>query len=405
MNAIAEHEIPVIEVESGYDTPEPLFDLGDEHADDDSQNVDTCMLAIPPDAEGGNSSAAVPDAAQRESPENRVLMLHRMNIKADMINAFKDPRITNCHLTIVMIDGRGNEEKGTGIGVVRDAFSLFWKEVYDSLFIGENERVPFIRHDYSRSDWEAIARVIVVGYQICQYLPIRISKAFLSYVLFGECAITSENLIEAFQQYISVEERNTLEKCLAGSFDFDDEEDYDNLLEILGNFDCRTRVNKENVRSVIREIAHKEIIQKTQFITDCWRPTLQYIVTSFPTCEALIEKYEEIQPSVTKVCNSIESSPQCDAERDCLKFLKKFIKGLDTSSKLATFLRFISGSELMLFAAIHVTFNELSGFARRPIARTCNTLLELSSTYQSYPEFREEFNHILLSDNWEVDMV
>ena len=94
-----------------------------------------------------------------------------------MINAFKDHSIINCDLTFVFIDGRGHEEKGSGIGVVRDALSLFWKEVYVSLLIGENERVPFIRHDYSRSDWEAIARVLLKGYRMCQY-PAGIRRCF-----------------------------------------------------------------------------------------------------------------------------------------------------------------------------------------------------------------------------------
>ena len=108
-----------------------------------------------------------------------------------MMNAFKDPSIVNCDLTIVIIDSRGNEEKGAGVGVVRDALSLFWQEVYDSLFIGESEH-------YSRSEWEAIARVLVKGYLACQYLPVLMSKTFLSYVLFGESSITGPILIQSY---------------------------------------------------------------------------------------------------------------------------------------------------------------------------------------------------------------
>lgn len=75
-----------------------------------------------------------------------------------MINAFKDSLIVDSQLGVVINGSRGHYEMGTGIGVVRDAFSLFWKEVHDSFY--SRERVPFIRHDYSRSDWEAIARVV-----------------------------------------------------------------------------------------------------------------------------------------------------------------------------------------------------------------------------------------------------
>ena len=59
----------------------------------------------------------------------------------------------------------------------------------------------------------------------------------------------------------------------------------------------------------------------------------------------------------------------------------------------------------MLFPEILVTFTQLESIARRPIAHTCNYILEISSTYQSFPELREEFNGILAVDNWEIDIV
>lgn len=88
-----------------------------------------------------------------------------------------------------------------------------------------------------------------------------------------------------------------------------------------------------------------------------------------------------------------------------LKFIKRYIKGLDTPQKLAKFVRFISWSELTLFDAIQVNFTNVSGLGRRPIAHTCNTVLELSLSYQSFPELREEFSAILESDYWEMDIV
>ena len=161
-----------------------------------------------------------------EKQKHRVVKIHRLNVKQDMINTFKDHSIINCDLTFVFIDGRGNEEKGSGIGVVRDALSLFWKEVYDSLLIRENERVPFIRHGCNRSDWEAIARVLLKGYRMCQYLPLLISKTFMSYVLFGESSISDPSILtHSFMQYISADERRVIEKCLSGDLDFENEDD------------------------------------------------------------------------------------------------------------------------------------------------------------------------------------
>lgn len=35
-------------------------------------------------------------------------------------------------IEIIVIDARGVEEVGRGVGLLRDVFSLFWKETYDS---------------------------------------------------------------------------------------------------------------------------------------------------------------------------------------------------------------------------------------------------------------------------------
>ena len=59
----------------------------------------------------------------------------------------------------------------------------------------------------------------------------------------------------------------------------------------------------------------------------------------------------------------------------------------------------------MLFDTIQVNFTNVSGLSRRPIAHTCITVLELSSTYQSFPELREKFSAILASDYWGMDIV
>jgi hypothetical protein len=175
-------------------------------------------------------------------------MIHRLNVKKDMINAFKDPSVMDCDLTFVFIDGRGQEEKGSGVGVVRGALSLFWKEVYGSLLIGENEHVPFIRHSYNRLDWEANARVLLKGYRMCQYLPLLLSKTFLSYVLLGELSISDPSiLIQSFMQYISADERRILEKSLSGDLDFENEDEFKELLDVLKMYDCRSHVTQENI--------------------------------------------------------------------------------------------------------------------------------------------------------------
>lgn len=73
---------------------------------------------------------------------------------------------------------------------------------------------------------------------------------------------------------------------------------------------------------------------------------------------------------------------------------------------LAAFMRFVTGSSSMMAEEITVSFNTLSGMARRPISHTCGCVLELSTCYITYNEFADEFYEVLRShDAWAMHAV
>jgi hypothetical protein len=328
------------------------------------------------------------------------IKIHRTNVRQDMLKYFSDPTILCKNIVVIMINQRGEEEKGVGIGVTRDVFSMFWLDVCDSLMIGEVERVPSIRHDYQRKEWEAIGRILLNGYRTCQYFPLQVSKIFMTHCLFGESDITGEMLLQSFKHFVSESERKLIENCISGEVDLAD----DALIDLLSNFECKKVITKGNLTGTLKEIAHKEMIQKPQYVVDCWKVIIPQLKAFFPTQRYLDELYERLYPTCAKVLACITVETSSEAEKECLKHLKRYIRGLDTS-KLTKFLRFISGSDIMLFEHIQISFTQLDGAQRRPIAHTCNFLLELPSTYQSFPELREEFNNILESNSWEIDII
>ena len=88
---------------------------------------------------------------------------------------------------IVMINGQEKEESGVDNGgVFRDALSAFWKELYDSSTVGEEERVPCLRHYFKQDEWEAVGRIIVKEFVQLRYFPFKISKCVMTAAIFGE---------------------------------------------------------------------------------------------------------------------------------------------------------------------------------------------------------------------------
>ena len=62
--------------------------------------------------------------------------------------------------------------------------------------------------------------------------------------------------------------------------------------------------------------------------------------------------------------------------------------------ELSLFLRFVTGASVCIVPKIKVEFNALSGLGRRPLAHTCDCLLELPTAYTNYEDFHGEFKVI-----------
>ena len=106
---------------------------------------------------------------------------------------------------------------------------------------------------------------------------------------------------------------------------------------------------------------------------------------------------------------SILQEPDVENEHEARVFgyLKKFIGNMK-NEEVRRFLRFITGSSVLLPDGITVCFNSNSGMIRGPIAHTCSSLLELPTTYLTYVDFEYEFQAILSSDDdytWMMDTI
>ena len=84
-------------------------------------------------------------------------------------------------------------------------------------------------------------------------------------------------------------------------------------------------------------------------------------------------------------------------------YLQQFVGNM-RNEEVRRFLRFTTGSSVIVVKRISIAFNNLSGLSRRPIAHTCGSALELPSTYVSYLDFEQEFNAILADNEYSWHM-
>ena len=196
--------------------------------------------------------------------------LHRALLKNDILQLFRDPKILQYNLDITIKSLSGREEEGKGVGVIREVLTTFWNECFSSLTVGAIEKVPCVRHDYKRSEWEAICRVLVYGYFVIRFFPITLCRAFVYTLFFGEESLTPDCLFESFRLFISEEDRQVVDKSLGKDFDPND----DDLLEFLSSFKCYKSPTLDNIKTLMNELAIQEIVQKPRYILVCLSPVL-----------------------------------------------------------------------------------------------------------------------------------
>ncbi|KAL1022820.1 hypothetical protein UPYG_G00032800 [Umbra pygmaea] len=215
-------------------------------------------------------------------------------------------------------------------------------------------------------------------------------------ILYG--AVKSD-LIETFLQFVSVQEGEIIRQALVDYTSVDFEE----LVEVLDNYECRRRVTADNLPNVLIEIAHKELVQKPKYVIDCWRDVTQMHISL--NGGELKEMYANLKPTPRKVVGLLHF-PACmtTKQKEIEHHLKRYIREMD-EEKLSRFLRFTTGSDLITCNRISALFSQMSDFTRRPIGRTCGRVLELADCYDNFPDFRAEFNAVLDSNIWVMDII
>ena len=142
------------------------------------------------------------------------ISIHRSTLLKDMITAFSDPKILEFTIFFEVIDARGVPEVGEGRGVSREIITEFWHLFYQSLSVGTSAKVPTIRHEYQKSEWKAVARILLYGYCMERVYPIALSAAFVACTILGEDRVSNQVLVESFIAYLAEDEREVVENCL-----------------------------------------------------------------------------------------------------------------------------------------------------------------------------------------------
>ena len=147
----------------------------------------------------------------------------------------------------------------------------------------------------------------------------------------------------------------------------------DEFSEFLEQFGCKTLVNVENLKRVLREIARQEIIQKAHMMASGWQVSLIELkkMPSFKSVDTITTFYDDLEPKPQKVINLFKYIlPTTSVEREAFGYLKRYIRGLDIPL-LKKLLQFVTGSDILVVDNMDIIFTKPeSHFERRPVSHT-----------------------------------
>ncbi len=104
--------------------------------------------------------------------------------------------------------------------------------------------------------------------------------------------------------YLSKDEEELLKRVLGNGDVFEADDD-----ELLDRFECKKVPSKENIRSIIMEIGHKQLFQKRRYIAECWREILTkgLVDTSLSSILGITSQYEALKSNTRKVIGMLQS--------------------------------------------------------------------------------------------------
>ena len=326
----------------------------------------------------------------------------RAMIFESVVEVFKKDGVEDEFPLRVMFKG----ERGIDVGgVYRDMLSAFWKDAFVKMFDGGCLLSPVVHPDTDLSILPVIGKIVSHGYLSSSFLPVKMAFPGLASLLLQTNEVSEEILLTTFTNMVSVVEAVTLSQAFT-EVEFSEDLQM-RIASILGRFGCRQLPTAKNVRQLVIQVARFEFITKPM-------ATLQAMSAGIPLSHREFWRKVSVQQlydiylasaaspgKVLQLLNRVES--QDENEQRVFRYLTLYVANMKTN-EAQQFLRFVTGSSVASTEGIQVSFNNLDGVARRPIAHTCSSSLILPTAYDSYDEFKKEFRAVLSGEeSWRID--
>ena len=337
------------------------------------------------------------------------LLINRKNIFQNALEQYQDPTILNCKVRVKFLNETGDDLDG----LTREFFSLFWECFVEKYCMGAVQKYIFINPTQvlSPAECKAVGRILIHGFLLTGFLPLRINHALLFYLVRG--VEPSDNLLMmSFLSSIQENERILLNDATSTTDSFDERM----KLKIAAFFSFHefpALPSPETIKESIHKVARYTILIKPCYYLCQIKEIAPLHIQSWLDMldEAIFQNYlARIRPSgvaiVPKLKPLYSSDAICQVQEEVVyDYFVSYVSSLSLDTA-ALFLKFVSGFEV-LGGIIFVDFHgEDKDEAMIPTAHTCTSTIHLSRYFLNQQSLSSHINNVLNhSQFWQFDMI
>ena len=157
-------------------------------------------------------------------------------------------------------------------GLKREAYSLFRKQTLEAYFEGSSTFVPRVSPEIEESTMRTLGRIISHQYILTGIFPVHINRAFMVATLCGRQALSDEDLLEAFLEYVSENEFQELKAVLIQAEHEElSAESCVFLLDFFSDYQVTKRPQASNLKATLVQVAKNELLSKPAMAMDGMR--------------------------------------------------------------------------------------------------------------------------------------
>lgn len=290
-------------------------------------------------------------------------------------------------------------------------FSGFWLDAYLRAFDGGSVVIPAVHPHTDMAIYPVLGTVLSHGFVVSGFLPIHLAFPVVASTVHGPMvAIPDTIIVQSFVDYLSSYDSTVIREALVLVSKMQLKKFADDQLSqliVLSRFGCCKLRSPTNLKRLIVKVARHELLTKPLGALYALRsgvPVSHHGLWEQLSISDLFALYRSLNATHQQVLNVIKEPEQMTSvQARVFGYLLTFIGNMKRD-KLSDFLRFVTGSSVLVAKYISISFNSLSGLSRRPISHTCSNTLELPTTYFTYPEFAQELLAVLTSEAaWPMD--